>query len=77
MADPIEVVIKNLIKNGLIDYNVPTKIIDTIVQNIVNAVRKPEVQKSGACVMTGEASMAADRQRKGQYLPSDAKPQIM
>jgi hypothetical protein len=53
----IEIVIRRIIAERLIDYDVPGEIISSIRDEVLAAVNKPERKPYGATVMTQEASL--------------------
>jgi hypothetical protein len=53
----IEVVIRRIIAERLIDFDVPGEVITNIRDEILAAVNKPEKKPFGATVMTPEASL--------------------
>ncbi len=73
----IQGTIMRLLRERLEQFNVPGEIIKNLRDDIMEHVSAPEKKPFGACVMTAEASMAADRQIKKQGLPGDAKPRIV
>jgi hypothetical protein len=59
-------------------FNVPVEIRNSIRDEILSLIERPERKPYGACVMTAEASMAADMAKKENRTPDQsAKPRII
>lgn len=69
--------LKKILEARLNDFKVPNAIIDGLVDDIIAESNKPETHKYGAVVMTGEASQAADRIKKGEGHSPAAKPRVV
>jgi len=72
-----EQVVYELIRERLKDFDISKDICRGLASDINAASLNPSRNKHGACVMTGEASLAADQERKHGADPSRAKPQVM
>jgi len=78
----MEEIINRLLRERLKDYKVPAAIIQSILTEIMTAIKKAnpmaaEKKPYGASVMTAEASMAADEERKTKKSIRTAAPKIV
>ena len=69
--------IARVLKERLDQFKVPSEVQFNIKSEILALIAVPEKKPYGACVMTQAASEAGDRQRKGQGMPGDSKPEII
>ena len=69
--------LKRLLAERLTEYKVPNDVRDALVNDIIGAMEAPSRNKSGATVMTAEASRDADRERKHGASANHAKPKVM
>jgi hypothetical protein len=77
-GEDIGSVIMRLMRERLDSYEIPSATLQELKNEILKAVGTPERTKFGACVMTPQASMAADQQRKGNTVPpGSAKPDVV
>lgn len=76
--DP-SVTITRILRERLEQFNVPAEVQATLRKEILAFMGRPERKPSGACVMTPEASVAADkaRQEKRAERPDGPKPRII
>ncbi len=65
-----------ILRERLEQFDVPTATRQEIRNEILAFFQRPETKPFGACVMTPEASMAADQQRRGEK-GTGAKPRII
>lgn len=77
MSDNLKTVITRLLKERLKEFNVPKEVQDALRGDILAACNQPTKKPYGACVMTAEASMAADRQRRNNSNIKDENPKII
>jgi hypothetical protein len=74
----IEAVIDRILRERLNDFNVPREIQHNIRDEFIQVLARPERTPYGACVMTPEASLAADKaKQRGTASPDDEKPRIV
>jgi hypothetical protein len=67
-----------ILRERLDAFAVPSEIRNSIRDEILSLIERPERKPYGACVMTPEASMAADMAKKENRVPdSSAKPRII
>jgi hypothetical protein len=66
-----------ILRERLEDFKVPTEVRNSIAEEILAFMQRPERKPYGAAVMTPEASIAADKARQRGARADDAKPQIM
>lgn len=73
------VTITRILRERLEQFNVPAEVQATLRKEILAFMGRPERKPSGACVMTPEASVAADkaRQEKRAERPESPKPRII
>ena len=69
--DP-KIVLDRILLERLAPYDVPTEIRTALRKEIMSFTQRPERNPFGACVMTPEASIAADRAR-GVFTDKDAE----
>jgi hypothetical protein len=69
--------LEKLLRESLAQFNVSDEAIKTLKEKLLSLFQRPDRKPSGAAVMTAEASMAADKARRGLGTPSDAKPRIV
>lgn len=67
-----------ILRERLEQFNVPQEVRASLRAEIMSFFGRPERKPFGACVMTPEASVAADKERAGKYnSPDSAKPKIL
>jgi hypothetical protein len=67
-----------ILRERLEQFNVPQEVRANLRQEIMVFFGRPERKPFGACVMTPEASVAADKEReKKPFDPESAKPKII
>jgi hypothetical protein len=67
-----------ILRERLEQYEVPQEVRGTLRDEILAFFNRPEKKPYGAAVMTPEASMAADKERKEKkFDPNAAKPKII
>jgi len=66
-----------MINERLKDFDVPAAVRQSLVDDLVAVATAPSKVKHGATVMTHEASLAADQERKHGASPNRAKPQVL
>jgi hypothetical protein len=67
-----------ILRERLEAFNVPVEVRNKLVEEILVFMQRPERKPYGSCIMTPEASIAADKAReRGKASTDDAKPQIM
>ena len=69
--------IDSLLRERLENFEVSKKIRDSLRDDILAALEAPASNRYGAAVMTQEASLAADTERKHGANPNNAKPRII
>lgn len=75
-SDP-SVSLDRILRERLEQFEVPVEVRNALKSEILAFFQRPERQPFGACVMTPEASMAADQERVGKTVdPDSAKPRI-
>lgn len=76
--DP-SVTLTRILRERLEQYDVPGEVQAALRKEILAFMGRPERKPSGACVMTPEASIAADkaRQEKRTERPETPKPRIV
>lgn len=65
-----------ILRERLEPFDVPSEIRTSLRQEILAFFQRPEKNPHGACIMTPEASMAADQERTNGT-STGAKPQII
>lgn len=71
-------IVDRILRERLEDFEVPSKLRNTIRDEILSIVSRPERNPSGACIMTPEASAASDQIRQGKIQAEDApNPKIV
>lgn len=78
--ETIQVAVARLLRERLEQFEVPVEVRNELTEGLLNLLGRPERSKTGACVMTAEASMEADRQRgngPGNLAPGSGKPRIV
>ena len=68
--------INRVLRERLEQFEIPVEVRKNIATELLNLVGRPERQKSGVTIMTPEASMDADRQRRGET-PIGNKPRVI
>ncbi len=78
-SDNISNSVDRILKERLDQFNVPTEVRDNLRIEILTFLQRPERKPFGACVLTPEASMAADQARKDGRIqqPGTNVPQII
>ena len=68
-----------LLRERLKEFGVPKEVQDALRDDILASFHQPVKKPYGACVMTPEASMAADRQKKNKnrHELDDANPKLI
>jgi len=71
-------ILDRILRERLAPFNVPVEIRNSIRDEVLSLIERPERKPYGACVMTPEASMAADMAKKENRIPDQsAKPKII
>ncbi len=73
----LKTTIEGLLRERLADFKVPHEVRAALVDDIMGAIEAPNRKKHGATVMTHEASLAADQERRHGADPSRAKPRVV
>lgn len=72
------VILDRILRERLDPFNVPVEIRNSIRDEVLSLIERPERKPYGACVMTPEASMAADMAKKENRIPDQsAKPKLI
>lgn len=72
------VILDRILRERLDPFNVPVEIRNSIKDEVLSLIERPERKPYGACVMTPEASMAADIAKKENRIPDQsAKPKLI
>lgn len=72
------VILDRILRERLDPFNVPVEIRNSIKDEVLSLIERPERKPYGACVMTPEASMAADMAKKENRIPDQsAKPKLI
>jgi hypothetical protein len=74
--EDLEIAVNRILRERLEQFEVPVEVRSELAANLLNLLGRPERNKYGACVMTPEASMDADRQRRGESGTGE-KPRIV
>jgi hypothetical protein len=78
--ETIQVAVARMLKERLEQFEVPVAVRNELASGLLNLLGRPERDKTGATVMTAEASMEADRQRgngPGGTSPASGKPRVL
>jgi hypothetical protein len=74
--EDLPIAVARILRERLEQYEVPAEVRAELAANLMNLLGRPERTKFGACVMTPEASMDGDRQRRGESGTGE-KPRIV
>lgn len=71
--------IDRILRERLEQFNVPVEVRHALKAELLTYFQRPEKKPHGACVLTVEASMAADkaRQEKKTQPPDSSKPLVI
>ena len=73
-----DLTIDRILRERLEQYEVPQEVREQIRKELLSLFGRPERKPFGACVMTPEASMAADKERVAKRNDAEnAKPRIV
>jgi len=72
----LDIAIARLLRERLEQFEVPVEVRNELGDALLGLLGRPERTKFGACVMTPQASMDGDRQRRGET-GSGSKPEIV
>lgn len=78
--ETLQIAVARILRERLEQFKVPAEVRNELTEGLLNLLGRPERNKTGACVMTAEASMEADRQRgngPGDIGPASGKPRII
>jgi hypothetical protein len=74
--EDLSIAVARILRERLEQFDVPAEVRAELATGLLNLLGRPERTKFGACVMTPEASMDGDRQRRGESGTGD-KPRIV
>lgn len=67
------VAVDRILRERLEQFDVPVEVRNSLRKEIMSFMERPERNPYGACVMTPEASMAADLQKQGKTMTDDGE----
>lgn len=71
-------ILDRILREKLEPFKVPSEIRQALKEEMLAFINKPEKKPFGACVLTPEASMAADEEKRNKKPnPNAAKPKII
>ena len=77
-SNDTDLTIDRILRERLEQYNVPLEVRAELRRELMSFFGRPERKPFGACTMTIEASVAADRERTEKRAdPNSAKPRIV